>query len=257
MLASLNSMHEKLSYKMLHLRQLSLWSLEEDKGRATLLGEDNNTKVGIILLVESSVHKTWWCHLCHNILLSELTIGNKGPVSSSLLLPLLLRSRHCSIREQASSLEKPLWWWWSFHLNDILSSYTKETWPWSRDKPQHKQSTRKENGRKAYCLCCLSGLPGFWRIADEERRFPSIQEKWLINDDPPPKSSIKNHFKFFNTYRWATGFKKGCNNGALSSNLSLVYGLICAKSWTFKVVPWLLLLCAFDVMPGNGLLPKK
>lgn len=58
MLASLNSMHEKLSYKMLHLRQLSLWSLEEDKGRDTLLGEDNNTKVGIILLVESSVHKT-------------------------------------------------------------------------------------------------------------------------------------------------------------------------------------------------------
>ena len=39
--------------------------------------------------------------------------------------------------------------------------------------------------------------------------------------------------------------------------ISLVYGLICAKSWTFKVVAWLLLLCAFDVMPGNGLLQKK
>ena len=30
--------------------------------------------------VESCVHKTWWCHLCHNILLSVRTIGTKdGP----------------------------------------------------------------------------------------------------------------------------------------------------------------------------------
>ena len=53
-------MHERLSFLGIFIqnvtfeRQLSLWSLEEDKGRATLLGEaeDNNTKV--------YMEAAWW-----------------------------------------------------------------------------------------------------------------------------------------------------------------------------------------------------